>query len=287
MLKTDFRLPPSDLVNLSFKRMLDEYPTKLRREIIPIGMDADGNIIYKRISDLEDILVGGTTSSGKTNLLNNIICSILMKHKPTETKLVLIDTKGYEFNNYVGIPHLLTPLVTEPAHASQILNSLITGAINRRKIFDKNNVKTFDEYNNLVRREKRKDPNTKLEHLPNIVLVIDDYALISNEENKHLIEKLLEINNYTGIHVICGTSLPTKEVISEKMREYFYSRVSFHFVEDSDIKFILGTKKNYQVGEVNNYIFKTNDNKFYNLNTLLLEDKEISTIVDFLIYTNK
>lgn len=287
MLKTDFRLPPNGIVNDKFGKMLNQMPSKQRREMIPIGIDADGKAIFKRISDLEDILVGGTTSTGKTNLLNNIICSILMKHKPTETKLVLIDTKGYEFNNYAGIPHLLTPLVTDPNHASKIIQSLITGASNRRKIFNKNNVETFDEYNNLVRKEKRKNPNTKLEHLPNIILVIDDYALISNKDNKRLIEDLLKINNYTGIHVICGTSIPTEKVISPKMKEYFYSRVCFHFVEDDDIKFILDTKKNYQVGKKNNYIFKTNDNKFYNLNTLLIEDKEISSIVDFLKYTNK
>lgn len=287
MLKTDFRLPPTELVNPGFKKMLDEFPAKQRREMIPIGIDQDDNIIFKKISDLEDILIGGTTSTGKTNFLNSIICSILMKHKPTETKLVLIDTKGCEFSSYKGIPHLLTPVVEEPEHASKVMHSLITGAINRRKIFDKNKVETFDEYNDLVRKEKRRNPKTTMEHLPNIILVIDDYALISSLGNRMLIEDLLRVNNYTGIHVICGTSIPREEIISAKMREYFYSRISFHFVEDKDIKFILSSRQNYQVDGENNYIFKTNTGKYYNLKNFYLDDKEITSIVDFLKYSNK
>jgi S-DNA-T family DNA segregation ATPase FtsK/SpoIIIE len=210
-----------------------------------------------------------------------------MKHKPEETKIVLIDTKGYEFNNYIDIPHLLTPLVRETIHTSQILNSLLTGALNRKKIFARNKVKTFDQYNNLVRKTKKKDPNSKLEHLPNIVLIIDDYSLMDNKENKKLLEDLLKINNYTGIHVICGTSLPTEDVITKEMSDYFYTRISFNFVEDDYIKFILGTEQTKHIEGENNYICKTKDNKFYDLQNLLLSNQEITTITDYIKEANK
>jgi len=283
----EYRLPPIDLVSNEFKTMLAEYPSKSRRDSIPLGVDNNGNIIFKKMSELEDILVGGTTGTGKTNFLNNIICSILMKQKPSETKLVLIDTKGYEFNDYAGVPHLLTPLVRETIHTSQILNSLLTGALNRKKIFARNKVKTFDQYNNLVRKTKKKDPESKLEHLPNIVLVIDDYALMDNQANKKLLEDLLKINNFTGIHVICGTSLPTEDIISKEMDTYFYTRISFNFVEDDYIRFILGTEEVKHIEGENNYICKTKDNTFYDLQNILLDNKEIIKITDYIKQSNK
>ncbi len=285
MNKKDYRLPPLDLVSEDYKKILEEIPSKNRRNIIPLGIDSEGKIVYKKLSELEDILVGGTTTTGKTNFLNNIICSILMKHTPYETKLVLVDTKGVEFTSYANIPHLLMPIVRKNEDTKRILNSLITGSINRKEIFKRNNCSTFDEYNNIVRKEKTKDPNTKLDFLPNIILIIDDFALIENEETQILIENLLKINNYTGIHVICGTSIPKEEVISPFMREYFLSRVSFHFVEDKDIRFILGSRETHQVDGTNNYIFKSNENKYYNLRNILLDDKEITTITDYLNFS--
>jgi len=283
----NYRLPPKDLVNEDFKQVLDEYPSKSRRNEIPLGLDRNGKVVFKNISSLEDILVGGTTTTGKTNFLNSIICSILMRQKPSETKLVLIDTKGYEFNNYEGIPHLLTPIVKTPEHATKILTSLLTGAINRKKVYNKNNVNTFDEYNKVVRKVKRKDPQTRLDYLPNIIIIIDDYSLMSNEENKHLLEELLKVNNYTGIHVICGTSLPEEEIITEEMRKYFYTRVSFNFVEDEYIKFILGSHEKRKIEGENNYIVKTHDGKYHALTNILLEDKSITTITDYIKYSNK
>jgi len=285
MNKKDYRLPPLDLVSEDYKKILEEIPSKNRRNIIPLGIDSEGKIVYKKLSELEDILVGGTTTTGKTNFLNNIICSVLMKHTPYETKLVLVDTKGVEFTSYTNIPHLLMPIVRKNEDTKRILNSLITGSINRKEIFKRNNCSTFDEYNNIVRKEKTKDPNTKLDFLPNIILIIDDFALIENEETQILIENLLKINNYTGIHVICGTSIPKEEVISPFMREYFLSRVSFHFVEDKDIRFILGSRETHQVDGTNNYIFKSNENKYYNLRNILLDDKEITTITDYLNFS--
>ena len=284
---SEYRLPPKGLVSDNFQKVLDEYPSKTRRDAIPLGIDSEGKIVFKKMSDLEDILVGGTTSTGKTNFLNNIICSILMKHTPDETKLVLIDSKGTEFNCYANLPHLITPIVKDKDTAYKILNSLIAGAINRKQIFATNLVNTFDEYNNLVRQAKRKYPDTRLGHLPNIVVIIDDYALIENEGTKKLLESLLKINNYTGIHVICGTSLPTEDIISPEMREYFYSRVSFNFVEDDYIKFILGCRNTKTIEGENNYIAKTNDNKFYELSNILLTDLDIITITDYIKYTNK
>ena len=285
MKKSEYRLPPLDLVSEDYKKILEEIPSKSRRDVIPLGIDSENKVIYKKLSDLEDVLVGGTTTTGKTNFLNNIICSILMKHTPYETKLVLVDTKGVEFKSYAKVPHLLLPIVQKTEDTNQILKSLVTGSANRKEIFKKNNCTTFDEYNNLVRKEKMKNKETKLEFLPNIMLIIDDFALIENEETQILIENLLKINNYTGIHVICGTSIPKEEVISPFMREYFLSRVSFHFVEDKDIRFILGSRENYQVDGSNNYIFKSNDKQYYNLRNILLDDKEITTITDYLNFS--
>jgi len=284
---SNYRLPPKELVNNEFQKMLEVFPSKVRKEIIPLGIDDEDNLIFKKISSLEDVLVGGTTSTGKTNFLNNIICSILMKHKPSETKLVLIDNKGYEFKTYENMPHLLTPIVTDPTHASRILNSLIKGAINRRKIYSNCHVNNFEEYNKLIKKTKRTNPDSKIDFLPNIILIIDDYALMNNQENKMLLEELLKVNNYTGIHVICGTSLPTEEVITKEMRDYFYTRVSFNFVEDDYIKFILDSNDNKHIEGENNYIIKTYDNKYHYLSNLLLEDSDITTITDFIKFTNK
>lgn len=284
---SNYRLPPKDLVNGDFKRTLEEYPSKTRKESIPLGIDENGSIVYKNISDLEDILVGGTTGAGKTNFLNNLICSILMKHKPSETRLVLIDNKGYEFNNYEGLPHLLTPVVKTPEHASQILTSLIAGAINRKKIYANNMVNTFDEYNKEVKKAKRKYKETKMEFLPNIIIIIDDYSLMNNKDNRRILEDLLKINNYTGIHVVCGTSLPTEDIITKEMRDYFYTRVSFNFVEDEYIKFILDSREKKIIEGENNYVVKTNDKKYHYLSNILIEDKDIVAITDYIKYTNK
>lgn len=284
---SNYRLPPKDLVNGDFKKTLEEYPSKTRKESIPLGIDENGSIVYKNISDLEDILVGGTTGAGKTNFLNNLICSILMKHKPSETRLVLIDNKGYEFNNYEGLPHLLTPVVKTPEHASQILTSLIAGAINRKKIYANNMVNTFDEYNKEVKKAKRKYKETKMEFLPNIIIIIDDYSLMNNKDNRRILEDLLKINNYTGIHVVCGTSLPTEDIITKEMRDYFYTRVSFNFVEDEYIKFILDSREKKVIEGENNYVVKTNDKKYHYLSNILIEDKDIVAITDYIKYTNK
>ena len=276
----EYRLPSEDIVNTRlFKESLLLCPPKSRREILPIGLDENDEFIYKKLSGLEDILIGGTTSSGKTAFINSLICSILMKHKPSETKLVLIDTRGVEFLNYKDVPHLLVPIIKDRNKASSILSSLLKGAKSRRALFKKNNVVNFEQYNNLVTKIKRKNPNCKEDYLPNIIIFIDDYNQFATPENKKVLEDLLEVNNFTGIHVICATSNPTEECITDEMRYYFYSRVCFELPEKKFVRYILSSRNEYEINGRDTFIFKSPNNNYYKLETIKVEERDIQNIV--------
>lgn len=183
---------------------------------IPFGIDYLNKKYYYDISKLKNIIIKGSTGSGKSILINDIIVSILMKATPEEVKLVLIDQKKIELGIYNGIPHLLTPVVTDPIKASITLKTVVVEMERRYDLFEKTKVKNIVDYNKLIEEKNKKlSLIDKLQKMPYIIVIIDeisDLITVSRTEIENSIMHLTQMAFTTGIHLIISTSLLGKTI---------------------------------------------------------------------------
>ena len=206
---------------------------------LALGKNIAGEIIFADLEKMPHLLIAGTTGSGKSVGINTMILSILYKFKPNECKLILIDPKMLELSIYEDIPHLLTPVVTNPNKAVFALKWVVREMENRYKLMSSVNVKNISSYNNKVVRtisSGRKlfrevqtgfDPDTKipiiekieikLEKMPFIVVVIDEMAdlmMVAGKEVESLVQRLAQMARASGIHLITATQRPSVDVIT-------------------------------------------------------------------------
>jgi S-DNA-T family DNA segregation ATPase FtsK/SpoIIIE len=171
-----------------------------------LGEDIAGNSIVAKLSDMPHLLIAGSTGSGKSVCLNSIIMSLLYNSTPNELKLVFIDPKMVELTVYNGIPHLLTPVVTDPKKASVILRWMTTEMEKRYKLFADKGVRDIYRYNQITR-----------DTLPFIVIVIDELAdlmLVSPVEVEDSICRLAQMARAAGMHLIVATQRPSVDVVT-------------------------------------------------------------------------
>ena len=235
---------------VSLRELIDseEYRKAKGKLTFAVGKDIEGNIIIGDIAKMPHMLVAGTTGSGKSVFTHSIILSILYHASPDEVKLILIDPKKVEFPIYNKIPHLLIPVVTEPLKAAGALGWAVNEMNKRYLMFEANNVKNLQEFNDMVLEERNKpaeeqdEVRAKIDLLPQIVIVVDEFAdlmMAARSEVEDSVLRLAQLARAAGIHMIIATQSPRADVLTGLIKSNIPSRVSLSVSSNVDSRVIL------------------------------------------------
>jgi DNA segregation ATPase FtsK/SpoIIIE, S-DNA-T family len=210
-------------------------PEKTSPLVAWLGKGIDGNPVWTDIAKMPHVLVAGTTGSGKSGCVNAILSSILMQASPNEVRLVLVDPKQVELNHYENVPHLLTPVVTSPRLAANVLSNLIGEMESRYGIMSEARARNLVELNR-VRKKKGEAP------LPHILCVIDELAdlmMVAPAEVEDSIIRLAQKSRATGIHLVLATQRPSTDIITGTIKVNIPSRIAFAVSSQTDSRVIL------------------------------------------------
>jgi S-DNA-T family DNA segregation ATPase FtsK/SpoIIIE len=224
---------------VSFREMISMDLFKQRKYKIPliIGKDIAGDARIIDLVQTPHLLIAGATGSGKSVCVNSIICSILYKRPPEDVKLILIDPKIVELKFYNEIPHLLTPVITNPQKAFQALQYCICEMERRYSLLDALGVRDIDSFNKKIKNKK-----LTVSRLPYIVIIIDEFAdLIANtgKEMEQTIARLAAMSRAVGLHLVLATQRPSVEVITGLIKANIPSRVAFMVASKFDSRIII------------------------------------------------
>ncbi|MBO4245125.1 MAG: DNA translocase FtsK 4TM domain-containing protein [Bacilli bacterium] len=237
-------LPNKNVSPVKIKEILGNIPSKDMdsKLLVSLGKDIMGRVKTADISKMPHLLVAGSTGSGKSVCINSIIASILMRYRPDEVKLVLVDPKKVELSNYNGVPHLLCPVVNDPKKANATLQKIVAEMDKRYDIFSDNNVKNISGYNEYVEKENKKPHDMPLKKMPYIVVIIDELAdlmLVASKEVEDSIMRITQMARAAGIHLIVATQRPSTDVITGVVKANIPSRISFAVSSQIDSRTIL------------------------------------------------
>ena len=271
---------------------------------LALGKNISGEKIFTDLEKMPHLLIAGTTGSGKSVGINTMILSILYKFKPNECKLILIDPKMLELSVYEDIPHLLTPVVTDPKKAVFALKWVVKEMENRYKLMSSLNVKNINSYNNKVLRTistGRKlyrevqtgiDTDTKipiiekkeikLEKMPFIVVVIDEMAdlmMVAGKEVESLVQRLAQMARASGIHLITATQRPSVDVITGTIKANFPSRISYKVASKFDSRTILNEMGAEQLLGSGDMLFLENGGIIKRLHGGYVSESEVEKVV--------
>ena len=251
---------------------------------VPLGRDISGNVRLCDITKMPHMLIAGSTGSGKSVCINGIITSILMKTKPHEVKLMMIDPKMVELNVYNGIPHLLTPVVTNPRKAAQALQKVVAEMEKRYELFASMGMRNIDGYNSHVEQYNRETGENN-PTLPYIVVIVDELAdlmMVASNEVEDAIIRLAQMARAAGIHMILATQRPSVDVITGIIKANVPSRIAFAVSSGTDSRTIIdanGAEKLLGRGDM--LYMPMGENKPIRVQGAFLTDEEVERIVDF------
>ena len=237
---------------------------------IALGKSISGLPIIGDLTSMPHLLIAGTTGSGKSVCINTIITSILYKLNPDMCKFVLIDPKMLELSSYEGIPHLLSPVITDAKKATSALGWTVKEMNSRYKLMSKVGVRNIDGYN----------AKHKLK-MPYIVVVVDemsDLMLVAGKEIENYIQKLSQMARAAGIHIIMATQRPSVDVITGTIKANFPTRISFQVSSKIDSRTILGEQGAEQLLGKGDMLFMSSANKIIRIHGPYVSEKEIEQI---------
>ncbi|WP_298729485.1 DNA translocase FtsK [uncultured Granulicatella sp.] len=277
-------VPNSQTSFVSFSDVIQSAIQSPKPLDVPLGRDISGNVRLCDITKMPHMLIAGSTGSGKSVCINGIITSILMKTKPHEVKLMMIDPKMVELNVYNGIPHLLTPVVTNPRKAAQALQKVVAEMEKRYELFASMGMRNIDGYNAHVEQYNREtgENNPKL---PYIVVIVDELAdlmMVASNEVEDAIIRLAQMARAAGIHMILATQRPSVDVITGIIKANVPSRIAFAVSSGTDSRTIIdanGAEKLLGRGDM--LYMPMGENKPIRVQGAFLTDEEVERIVDF------
>ena len=239
---------------------------------IALGKSISGMPIVGDLTSMPHLLIAGTTGSGKSVCINTIIVSLLYKLNPNLCKFILIDPKMLELSTYEGIPHLLTPVITDAKKATSALAWTVKEMNSRYKLMSKVGVRNIDGYN----------AKHKLK-MPYIVVVVDemsDLMLVAGKEIENYIQKLSQMARVAGIHIIMATQRPSVDVITGTIKANFPTRVSFQVSSKIDSRTILGEQGAEQLLGKGDMLFMSSANRIVRIHGPFVSENEIEKIVN-------
>lgn len=280
-------LPNKVNSSVSFKEVLTKMPDVNEKNLLAVGLGKDimGKVKWMEINTTPHLLVAGATGSGKSVCVNCIITSILMRTKPDQVKLVMIDPKKVELTMYNGIPHLLAPVVTDPKKASIALKNIVAEMEKRYDIFERTKNKNIKGYNSFCER------NPEYPKMPYIVVIIDELAdlmLVAAKEVEDSIMRITQMARAAGIHLIVATQRPSTDVITGVVKANIPSRISFAVSSSIDSRTILdsvGAEKLFGKGDM--LFLPMGDNHPTRIQGAFVGEEEIQKVVDYVCEQQK
>ncbi|TPR17543.1 DNA translocase FtsK [Apilactobacillus timberlakei] len=278
-------VPNKNVSTVSFKDVVDSQDKNHSLMSVPLGRNVNGDVISTDLTKLPHLLIAGSTGSGKSVAINGIITSILLNAKPSEVKMMLIDPKKVELGVYNGIPHLLTPVVSEPKKAARSLNKVVTEMEHRYDLFAKNNQRKISSYNKYVKKLNKEDGGDR-QTLPYIVVVVDELAdlmmTVSNEVESAII-RLAQMGRAAGIHMILATQRPSVDVITGLIKSNVPSRIAFAVSSGVDSRTIIDTNGAEKLlGRGDMLYLPVDKNKPIRIQGAFISDDDVENVVDYI-----
>lgn len=278
-------VPNNQVSPVSFWEIVDAALKSPNLLEVPLGRDISGSVCTADLSKMPHLLIAGATGSGKSVGMNVIIASLLMKAKPNEVKFLMIDPKKVELTMYNELPHLLSPVVTNPRKAAQALNNVVQEMEHRYELFAASGVRNVDSYNEYVD-EENKNEGTGYERLPKIVVFIDELAdlmLVASNEVENSIIRLAQMARAAGIHMIIATQRPSVDVITGIIKANVPSRLAFAVSSGTDSRTILDSNGAEKLLGRGDMLFQPMGmNKPLRVQGGYISDAEVERITDFI-----
>ena len=280
-------IPNPGVTAVKIREVLGNVPKEQEKAkiLVSLGKDLMGRVQTADISKMPHLLVAGSTGSGKSVCINSFIATMLMKYRPDEVKLVLVDPKKVELSNYNGVPHLLWPVVTDPKKANTALQRVVAMMEDRYETFSETGVKNIGSYNEWVEKQKEKDPTFNQEKMYYLVVIIDELAdlmLVASKEVEDSIMRITQMARAAGIHLIVATQRPSTDVITGVVKANIPSRISFAVASQIDSRTILdmaGAEKLLGKGDM--LYLPMGENSPRRIQGCFITDDEIARVIEY------
>lgn len=277
---------------VSLREVLENNPKNNPDEKLQIalGRDISGEAMMANLDKMPHLLVAGATGSGKSVCINGIITSILLRAKPHEAKMMMIDPKMVELNVYNGIPHLLAPVVTNPKKAAQALQKVVAEMERRYDLFSHTGTRNMQGYNDYVKKHNELNEEKQPE-LPFIVVIVDELAdlmMVASNDVEDAITRLAQMARAAGIHLIIATQRPSVDVITGVIKANIPSRIAFAVSSSIDSRTILdmgGAEKLLGRGDM--LLLPVGSSKPTRIQGAFLSDAEVEDVVNYVISQQK
>lgn len=287
-------IPNRSISMVSVREVLANIPKHLEKSklLAVLGRDIMGQVKWMEVDRTPHLLVAGSTGSGKSVCINSIIISILMRAKPDEVRLVLVDPKKVELSMYNGVPHLLAPVVTDPKKANIALKKIVVEMEDRYETFSNSGTKNIAGYNAYIEKKNETLPeNEKIHKMPYIVVIIDELAdlmLVAAKEVEDSIMRITQMARAAGIHLIVATQRPSTDVITGVVKANIPSRISFAVSSSIDSRTILDqTGAEKLLGKGDMLFLPQGENTPIRIQGTFISEEEIKSVVDHTIAQQK
>lgn len=276
-------IPNIEKTTVMMKELMRTVPAKYdnKKLMFVLGKDLMGNNIYGELNKMPHLLIAGATGSGKSVCVNSIITSILMRAKPDEVKLLLVDPKKVEFTPYRQIPHLLGPVITDGEEASRALKVVVNMMDNRYELFSQAGVRNIGGYNAYI----EEHPEEGLSKMPWVVVIIDELAdlmLVAAKDVESSIQRITQLARAAGIHLIVATQRPSVDVITGIIKANIPSRIAFAVSSAVDSRTILdqvGAEKLLGNGDM--LYIPVGEQNAVRVQGVFVSDDEVNSITDY------
>ncbi|CAH1852449.1 DNA translocase FtsK [Convivina intestini] len=273
---------------VGFRDMMEQVPNDHDHLLtVPLGRDVTGNIVFADLASMPHLLIAGSTGSGKSVGLNGIIVSLLLKAKPSEVKLMMVDPKVVELSIYNGIPHLLTPVVSDPRKAAKSLQKLVDEMENRYQLLAEFGKRNVNEYNAAVDAHNlaAKDNGQAVMHrLPYIVAIVDEFADLMSTVGSEIevsIARLGAKARAAGIHMILATQRPDVKVINGTIKSNIPGRIAFRTASGVDSRTILDSNGAEKLLGRGDMIFAPPGKPMQRVQGAFISNQDVTNVVEF------
>lgn len=286
-------VPNKEIAMVSLREVMDDtLADKSSKLLVGLGRDISGEAIMTELNKMPHLLIAGATGSGKSVCVNGIITTLLMRTKPHEVKMMMIDPKKVELNVYNGIPHLLAPVVTDPKKASRALKKVVAEMERRYDLFSDSGTRNIQGYNEYIRKYNQTVSEEEAEaELPYIVVIVDELAdlmMVASNDVEDAITRLAQMARAAGIHLIIATQRPSVDVITGVIKANIPSRIAFSVSSQTDSRTILdsgGAEKLLGRGDM--LFMPVGSSKPVRVQGAFLSDDEVERVVDHCIDQQK
>lgn len=285
-------VPNNAVAMVSLREVLEskENSPPESKLLVGLGRDVTGQAMMTELNKMPHVLIAGATGSGKSVCVNGIIMSIIMRAKPHEVKMMMIDPKMVELNVFNGIPHLLAPVVTDPRKAAQALQRVVSEMERRYELFSHTGTRNIEGYNNHIE-QWNEEHDEKHPRMPYIVVIVDELAdlmMVASSDVEDSITRLAQMARAAGIHLIIATQRPSVDVITGIIKANIPSRIAFAVSSAIDSRTILdGGGAEKLLGRGDMLFLPAGASKPTRIQGAFVSDEEVEAVVNFVIEQQK